>query len=70
MSITLGSKEFFKNISQIKFEGRDTDNPLAFRWYDENKVDGDRLWIVLVSQSGEFTGNQYRGSAVPEHESF
>ena len=38
MSITLGSKEFFKNISQIKFEGRDTDNPLAFRWYDENKV--------------------------------
>ena len=37
MPITLGKKEFFKNISQIKFEGRDTDNPLAFRWYDENK---------------------------------
>ena len=37
MSVTLGNKEFFKNISQIKFEGRDTDNPLAFRWYDENK---------------------------------
>jgi len=38
MSVTLGNKEFFKNISQIKFEGKDTDNPLAFRWYDENKV--------------------------------
>src|SRR6185436_7819992 len=38
MSVTLGNKEFFKNISQIKFEGRDTDNPFAFRWYDENKV--------------------------------
>jgi xylose isomerase len=38
MSVTLGNREFFKNISQIKFEGRDTDNPFAFRWYDENKV--------------------------------
>jgi xylose isomerase len=38
MSATLGNKEFFKNIPQIKFEGQDTDNPLAFRWYDENKV--------------------------------
>jgi len=38
MSATLGNKEFFKNIPEIKFEGQDTDNPLAFRWYDENKV--------------------------------
>jgi len=38
MSVILGNREFFKNISQIKFEGRDTDNPLAFRWYDENRV--------------------------------
>lgn len=32
------TKTYFKNIPQIKFEGRDTDNPFAFRWYDENKV--------------------------------
>jgi len=38
MAITLGQKEFFKGIPVIKFEGRDTDNPLAYRWYDENKV--------------------------------
>jgi xylose isomerase len=38
MGITTGQKEFFKGISQIKYEGRDSDNPLAFRWYDENKV--------------------------------
>ena len=38
MSATLGNKEFFKNIPEIKFEGQDTDNPLAFRWYDENKI--------------------------------
>ena len=31
-------KEFFKNIGQVKFEGPQTDNPLAFRWYDENKM--------------------------------
>jgi xylose isomerase len=38
MAITLGQKEFFIGIPAIKFEGRDTDNPLAYRWYDENKV--------------------------------
>ena len=38
MSVTLARKQFFKNISQIKFEGTETDNPLAFRWYDENRI--------------------------------
>ena len=32
------SKEYFDGIPKIKFEGRETDNPLAFRWYDENRV--------------------------------
>lgn len=32
------SKTYFKNIPPIKFEGKETDNPLAFRWYDENKM--------------------------------
>ncbi len=38
MSVLLGEKEFFKGIGQIKYEGAQTDNPLAFRWYDESKV--------------------------------
>ncbi len=38
MSIITGDKEFFKGIGQIKYEGPQTDNPLAFRWYDESKV--------------------------------
>jgi len=38
MSITTGNKEFFKGISQVKFEGQGSDNPLAFRWYNENQV--------------------------------
>ena len=36
--ITIGQKEFFKGIPEIKYEGRESDNPFAFRWYDENKV--------------------------------
>jgi xylose isomerase len=38
MAVTIGRKEYFKNIPQIKFEGPETDNPLAFRWYDEAKM--------------------------------
>ncbi len=37
MSILLGEREYFKGIGQIKYEGPQTDNPFAFRWYDENK---------------------------------
>ena len=38
MNIINGEKEFFPGIGEIKFEGRDSDNPLAFKWYDENKI--------------------------------
>lgn len=37
-NILLGDKEFFKGVGQIKYEGPESDNPLAYRWYDENKV--------------------------------
>ncbi len=32
------SKEFFKGIGPIQYEGPDSDNPLAFKWYDENRT--------------------------------
>jgi xylose isomerase len=38
MKIITGDKEFFKGIGSIKYEGLESDNPLAFKWYDENKV--------------------------------
>ena len=38
MSVLLGDKEYFKGISEIKYEGLQSDNPFAFRWYDENKM--------------------------------
>jgi xylose isomerase len=36
--IVTGEREYFKGIGQVKYEGTGSDNPLAFRWYDENKV--------------------------------
>ena len=38
MDYLLGKKEYFPGIGKIKFEGRESDNPLAFKFYDENKV--------------------------------
>ena len=38
MEIILGDKEYFKGLGQVKYEGPESDNPFAFRWYDENKV--------------------------------
>lgn len=37
-----GDREYFKGIAPIKFEGRDSDNPLSFQWYDENKKVGNK----------------------------
>ncbi len=38
MKYIVGEQEFFKGIGKINYEGTDSKNPLAFRWYDENKV--------------------------------
>ena len=37
-NVLLGDKEYFKGISQVRYEGPDSKNPLAYRWYDETKV--------------------------------
>lgn len=34
----IGNAEYFKGIGKIQFEGKESDNPLAFKYYDENKV--------------------------------
>ena len=38
MKVITGDKEFFQGIGQVKYEGAGSDNPLAFRWYDADKV--------------------------------
>ena len=37
-NVIVGDQEFFKGIPAIQYEGKESDNPLAFRWYDENKT--------------------------------
>lgn len=34
----LGDKEYFKGIGEIKFEGKESDNPLAFKYYNPDQV--------------------------------
>ena len=38
MSVTLGNREYFPGIGKIKYEGPQSDNPLAFKWYDEQRI--------------------------------
>lgn len=42
MTVTTGPKEYFPNINRIAYEGSETDNPLAFRYYDEGRMIGER----------------------------
>ena len=44
MQIVGGTREYFPGIGKIKFEGPESDNPLAFKWYDENRlISGKKL---------------------------
>ena len=36
--IVLGDREYFKGIGQIPYEGKESDNPLAFKYYDADRV--------------------------------
>jgi len=42
MSVLIGNQEYFKGIGKIAFEGAKSTNPLAFKWYDENRIVGGK----------------------------
>ena len=42
MPVISGAKEYFPGIGEIKFEGPASDNQLAFKWYDENRIIGGK----------------------------
>lgn len=42
MKLTLGDKEYFKGIGEIRFEGKESDNPLAFKYYDAKRKVGKK----------------------------
>ena len=41
-SVFIGDREFFPGIGRIQYEGRQSDNPLAFKTYDPSRVVGDK----------------------------
>jgi xylose isomerase len=61
MSVVLGKKEFFKGIGAIQFEGLNSDNPLSYRWYDQNKIVAGKSmkeWLrFAVAYWHSFVGN-------------
>jgi xylose isomerase len=42
MKITKGEREYFKGIGAIKYEGKDSDNPLAFKVYNPKQKVGKK----------------------------
>lgn len=42
MNITTGTTTYFPDIDQIPYEGRDSTNPLAFKYYDADQKVGDK----------------------------
>jgi len=44
LNVVTGDKEYFPGIQKIKFEGKDSDNPLSFKYYDpDSVVDGKTM---------------------------
>ena len=38
LNVIVGDKEYFPGIQKIKFEGKDSDNPLSFKYYDPEQL--------------------------------
>jgi len=71
MSVLIGEKEFFKGIPPIHYEGLETDNPFAYRWYDANKVIAGKPmkdWFrFAVAYWHSFNGNGSDPFGEPTH---
>ena len=63
----MATKEYFPGIEKIKFEGKDSKNPMAFRYYDAEKViNGKKMkdwlkfamawWHTLCAEGGDQFG--------------
>ena len=64
MNYLTGDKEYFPGIKEVQFEGPESKNPLAFRFYDETrKIDGKSMkdhfrfavayWHTLTGTGGD-----------------
>lgn len=67
-------KQTYFNIERIQYEGKESDNPLAFKWYDENRIVAGKplkehlrfamaYWHSMVNKGGDpFGANTERFS--------
>src|SRR5699024_903907 len=71
MNITTGKRTFFEDIDEITYEGKGSDNPLAFKYYNpEEKVDDKTMqehlrfavayWHTFNEQGGDPFGRGTR----------
>lgn len=71
MSVVTGDREYFKGIPAIKYEGPDTDNPFAYRWYDASRVVAGRSmqdWLRFAcAYWHSFCGNGADPFGEPTH---
>src|SRR5450432_29155 len=71
MAVVTGDKQFFKGVGQVKYEGPQSDNPLSFRWYDENKVVAGKTMKEYLRFAGaywhSFCGNGGDPFGEPTH---
>lgn len=42
INLTTGQTEYFKGVGKIRYEGPESDNPMAYRYYDEHKLVGGK----------------------------
>jgi xylose isomerase len=74
VNVVSGPKRFFPKIATIRFEGHESDNPLAFKCYDENKKVGSKTmkehlrFAVAYWHSLCGTGQDMFGGATMERE--
>ncbi len=72
MNVIKGKKEFFKGVGQIQFEGKDSTNPLAFRYYNPKQLVGgktmEEYFKFACSYWHSFNGNGSDPFGGPTHQ--
>ena len=71
MTTLSSQKEYFTGIDQIKYEGLESDNPLAFRWYNPDLIIGGKTLKDQLRFAGaywhSFCGNGADPFGEPTH---
>lgn len=76
---TTTNQSFFSTVDKIQYEGRNSTNPLAFKWYDENRIVAGKTlkdhfkfamayWHTLNNKGGDPFGSPTETFAWDKHE--